>query len=173
MRGVSSLSDSYFDKYKDKKVKIKPFDPRTKLVAKKYIEKLREILGNLGVEIVHKGSTAMGIAGKGEIEVGIYPKVGDWEEVVQRLTNHYEKIGNQEEDYVRFNDIYDGIEIEIILMKGVSAEIDKKLFEYLISNPQILKEYEEIKYKYCYSKKDYMIQKDKFFRKIINMILGE
>lgn len=170
MRGVSPLSDSYFDKFKDKKVKIKPFDPRTKLVAKKYIETLRKILDDLDVEIVHKGSTAMGIAGKGEIEVGIYPKVGDWEKVVQLLTDHYGKIGNQEEDYVRFNDIYDGIEIEVILMRGRDAEIDKKLFEYLISNPQILKEYEDLKYEYCYSKRKYMKQKDKFFRKVIETI---
>lgn len=173
MIGPRPLPESYFDKYKDKKVKIKPFDPRTGLVAKKYIETLRGILGSLGDDVVHKGSTAMGIAGKGEIEIGVYPKVGDWDKVVRLLSDHYGKIENQEEDYARFNDVYDGIEIEIILMKGLSAEVDKKLTEYLVSNQQILKEYENLKYEYCYSKREYMIQKDKFFRKIINMIPGK
>ena len=63
-----------------------------------------------------------------------------------------------------------GTEIEIILMKGYEAKVDRKILEYLITHPGLLKEYEQLKYQYCSSKKEYMIQKDKFFRKVIKMI---
>lgn len=170
MRGIPQLPDSYFDKYKDKKVRIIPFDPQVGQIAKEYIELLRKILVDFDLEIVHRGSTAMGIAGKGEVELGIYPNGNNWDSIVQLLANHYGKVGNIEENYARFNDVYQGTEVEIILMKGYEAQVDKKLTAYLISNKQLLKEYEEMKYKYCDSKRDYMIQKDKFFRKVIEMI---
>lgn len=38
------------------------------------------------------------------------------------------------------------------------------------SHPKILREYEKVKQQYAYSKREYQIQKDKFFRKVITMI---
>jgi len=173
MRGLTQIPNTYFDKYKNKKVTIKPFDPGIRSIAQQYIDKLSQTLSHFNPEIVHRGSTAMGIAGKGEIELGVYPKETDWQQIIQLLIKHFGEVNNLEKNYARFNDIFRHIEIEIILMKGYEAILDKKLTLYLLSHPQLLKEYEKLKYKYCHSKKDYMIQKDKFFRRVIEMIPEE
>ncbi len=170
MRNLAQTPISYFDKFKDKPVHIKPFDPSLVLIAQKYIKKLKKILSSFNPQIVHRGSTTFGIAGKNEIELGIYPKPKDWQKIIDLLTGCYGQVNNLEKNYARFNDVYKDTEIEIILMKGYDAFLDKKLFSYLVSHPVLLKKYEKLKYKYCYSKKDYMIQKDKFFRNVIKDI---
>lgn len=79
-----------------KLVKIKPFDTNSKGIAKEYIQVLRELLKGLNLELIHRGSTAFGIAGKGD--------------------------------------------------------------------------YEDLKHRYAFSKKEYMIQKDKFLTMVVGMI---
>ena len=170
MRNLPQLPDGYFERFKNKPVKIKPFDPRTKKVATNYIAKLKKFLSGFEVEYRHRGSTAFGIPGKNDIEIGIYPVTKDWKGVLKKLTEHFGKVDNLEENYARFNDLVGNFEIEVIMMKGYDAEVDKRLNDYLMNHPGLLKEYEELKYKHANSKRDYMIQKDNFLRKIVAMI---
>jgi hypothetical protein len=170
MRGLPQIPKEYFDKFKDKKVNITSWDPKSKNVALRYVSKLKHILKDVNAEIIHKGSTAYQIAGKGEIEIGVYPNEADWEETMKLLEENIGEVNNLENNYARFNDNYEGFEIEVILMKGYDAVVDKKLTEFLMNSKQLLEEYKKLKYKYSYSKKDYMIAKDKFFRKVISKI---
>ena len=112
MRGLPKFPQEYFSKFKDKKVVLVPFDPKAKSLAQQYIKILRSLLTDFDLEILHRGSTAMGIAGKGEIEIGVYPREEDWEKVIKILAGRYGKIENLETDYARFNDMYQGTEIE-------------------------------------------------------------
>ena len=170
MRGFTKLPRSYFDKYSEKPVTIVPFNPKSRIVAERYINKLELLLAKFKVEIFLRGSTAYGIAGKGEIEVGVYPKVEEWGKVIGVLKTYFGAVDNLEENYARFNDIFESFEIEVILLKGQDALVDKKLTEYLINSPAVLKEYEKLKKKYSYSKREYMIQKNNFFEEIINKL---
>lgn len=172
MKGLDKLPDSYFDRFANKKVNIKPFDPETRKKADKYIVNLRNLFED-DTEVILRGSTLFEIAGKGEIEYGIYPDNNKWQKVLDVLTTRYGEPQNTDENYARFNDMAEEIEIEIIVMKGMGAEIDKKLTKYLLDHPELLKEYEQIKYDNCESKKDYMIAKDKFFRRVVEMIPEE
>lgn len=170
MRGLPRLPDSYFDKFKGKPVKLYPFDPKSRKIAVDYIEKLTRLLGDFKAEFLHRGSTAFGIAGKKDIEIGVYPSDKDWDNVLEKLKSHYGKVGNLEKNYARFNDLVDDFEIEVILMRGCEAEVDRKLTNYLMNHPKLLEEYEKLKYKYAYSKKEYMIQKDRFLREVVETI---
>lgn len=170
MRGFTNHQKSYFDKFSDKPVKIFPFDPRARIVAEKYIKKIESLLNNFEVEVLHRGSTAFGISGKGEIEIGIYPKQDGWEEVVRILKKHFGKVDNLEENYARFNDKFMNFEIEVILLRGHDATVDKKLTEYLKKSPGDLKDYEKVKRKYSFSKREYMVQKNKFLQRIVNKL---
>jgi len=167
MRSFTKLPKNYFDKFSDKPVKIIPFDPKSRVVAEKYIKKIELLLKNFKVEISHRGSTAFGIAGKGEIEIGVYPLEKEWNVVIETLTTYFGKVDNLEKNYARFNDCFEGFEIEVVLFKGYDATIDKRLTEYLKNSPEVLREYEKLKYKYAYSKKEYMIQKNKFLEAIV------
>ena len=170
MRGLTKLPDSYFAKFTNKQVRLYPFNPKSRVVAKKYILKLERLLSEFNLEIIHRGSTAFGIAGKGEIEIGVYPKTKDWTLVLKCLTKFIGKLDNLETNYARFNDRFQDFEVEIIVLKGSDAKIDRQLTEYLKSNSEVLNQYEKMKYQFAYSKKEYMIAKDKFFRKLVSKL---
>lgn len=170
MKGLPKFKEEYFTRFAEKPVKIIPFNPKTKEKALKYKKDLYELLKEWQVEIEIHGSTELEIAGKGEIEIAVYPKKGDWFDILIFLINHFKMIGNLRKDYARFNTIFENEEIEIIVTKGKSAEVNRKLQQYLKENKSILKEYENLKYKHAHSKREYYIQKDKFFRKVIEQI---
>ncbi len=171
MKGLTKFSEDYFLKYRTTPVKIRPFDPKQREIGKKYIQWLEKITGNLGTEVALRGSSLFGIAGKGEVEVGIYANDKNWNKVIDQIKKEFGKPENVEENYVRFNDKDGEIEVEIILLKDHEAEVDKKLHQFLVNHPNLLKEYEEVKRKYCYSKREYQRQKSEFLNRVTEMIL--
>jgi hypothetical protein len=156
--------EEYFERFDTKPVDIKPFNPKARDVAEEYIQNLREIIQIK--DILLRGSTAFEIWGKGDIEIGIYPNDKQWFEILKSLINHYKGIGNLEKDYARFNEKYQGFEIEIILMRGVDARIDKKQLEFMKNNRDIAKEYESIKREFAYSRREYERKKKEFLCKV-------
>jgi GrpB-like predicted nucleotidyltransferase (UPF0157 family) len=158
----------YYDRFRTKPVTVKPFDPAARLVAGRYAALLEQMLP--GIDIVQRGSTAWGIAGKGDIELGVYPAAGDWERVIETLAGRYGPPPSVGEDYARFNDSAEGYEIEIILLRGYEADVDRALHAYLPKHPELLAEYERIKRAYAYSRREYQRQKDRFFARVVAMI---
>jgi len=171
MKQLPPFSDRYWLKFSNDPVIIKPFDPLAVQVAQEYIQKLTVILGAFSpIEMYHRGSTALKIAGKGDVEIGVLPNDDYWFEVLVRLSQYYKGLGNLDEEYARFNDQVGGFDIEIILMRRYTAELDKKLHGFLRANSELLDEYERIKRNYCHSQREYNLQKDSFFRRVINEI---
>jgi len=160
----------YFEKFSNNPVEIKPFNPKSKDIARKYIEIIQKLLLGYEVQIVHRGSTAFGISGKGDVEIGVYPNTEKWNLVIDKLKTLLGEPNNIEDDYVRFNTESEGFEIEIILQKGETARVDVALTEYMMNHTKLLKEYENVKSEYSYSKREYQIQKDRFLRKVIDSI---
>jgi hypothetical protein len=74
MKSLPESPPEYFNKFDTTPVSIRPFNPRSKVIADEYLEKLRDLFEGLDTELAHRGSTAFGIAGKGDIELGVYPK---------------------------------------------------------------------------------------------------
>jgi GrpB-like predicted nucleotidyltransferase (UPF0157 family) len=167
MKGLPDHPKEYFDKFSTNPVPIKPFDPRSRQVAENCLDQVKTLLAGLDVELSHRGSTRFEIAGKGDIELGVFPSEEDWSEVLTRLESRCGKAGNVEENYVRFNSALAGYEIEIIVLKGDRAEVDRMLTEYLLRHPELLKEYERLKRKYGFSRREYQIRKDRFFRRVV------
>ena len=170
MKPLKKFPLEYFLKYKEKPVKLKKFSPVQTKIAKKYLQKLSIILKAFDIELKVRGSTAFGILGKGEVEVGVYPKQSDWKLVLSVLEEKWGKPENLEENYARFNDKCNGIEIEIIVLKGHDAKVDIKLHEYLLTHKELLNKYAEVKKKYAFSKREYQIQKNKFLDGVIKQI---
>lgn len=170
MRGLTKFDIKYFDKYRTSPVKIKPFSSKQTRIAKKIITKLKEQLFEFEIKYMIRGSTAFKISGKGEVEVGIYPKSTDWPKVIDNLVKIYGPLEQLEESYGRVNTIIDNVEVEIILLKDGEADVDIKLHRYMMSHPEILKNYEKLKVKNCYSKRQYMIAKNEFLTDIIEKI---
>jgi len=170
MKGLPDLPKEYFDKFSTVPVTIEPFDPRSRKIAGNCLEQLKALLAGLNVELSHRGSTRFEIAGKGDIELGVYPSDEDWSRTLKRLESCYGKAGNIEENYVRFNSTLDGYEIEIIVKRGYEVEVDRKLTAYLLEHPELLEEYEELKRRYAFSRREDQIQKGRFFRRVVAAI---
>jgi len=171
MKGLPAFSQEYFNRFNTGPVDIKPFDSKSIGVVDAYIKKLDILLRPFGLGLVHRGSTYFRIAGKGEIEFGIYPGEEKWPKVISALTSYYNGVvGKLEPNYARFNDTFEGFRVEVIVMKGREALVDLALTKYLISHPQLLKDYEAVKQKYSYSKREYYAQKDKFLRSVVERI---
>lgn len=166
------LPRSYFLKYSNKPVKIKPFSKKSKKIAKEYLRKINRVLKETKTKAIPIGATALEISGKGDLDFGLYINEEKWDEVLKCLINHFKGIGNlNSKGFARFNGYYKGYEVEIVVKRGESAERDKRLLSYIKSHPNLIKDYEEEKKKYAYSEREYMIKKDKFLRKVMAMIL--
>jgi len=170
MRGLTKFDTAYFEKYKTKPVKIKPFSSKQTLIAKKIISQLKEQLPEFKITYLIRGSTAFKISGKGEVEVGVYPQPMDWNMVIEKLVKIYGPLEQSEDNYGRVNTTIDKVEVEIILLKDHEANVDIKLHRYMMSNPEILKDYEKLKKDNCYSKRQYMIAKNEFLADVIEKI---
>jgi len=170
MRGLNKFNDNYFLKYRTTPVTIRPFSSKQTRIAHKLINQLKDQLKDFKIKYLVRGSTAFKIAGKGEVEVGIYPRPDDWQAVLQRLVDIYDPLENQEEHYARVNSTIENVEVEIIILKEHEADIDINLHRYLLSHPELLQEYEQIKRDNCFSKRQYMIAKNKFLSDVIDLI---
>lgn len=172
MKALNKFSNEYFLKYRETPVKLKEYNPRQELIANKYILILKKILKGIDATISVRGSTLFKIYGKGEVEVGVYANDNNWKQVVIKLTSEFGEPEIVENNYARFNSIYSvgDKEVEIIVLKGFEALVDMKLHEYLLSHPDLLAEYVDVKKKSFFSKREYQIQKNMFLNKIIELI---
>ncbi|MCX6783905.1 MAG: hypothetical protein NT141_02450 [candidate division WWE3 bacterium] len=170
MIGLDKFTEDYFLKYSTKPVKIKPYDPQQTILGGFYISKISGYLKGIDAEVKLRGSSLFKIAGKGEVEVGVYLDEANWDLAIKEISKYFGKPENIESNYVKFNDVYEGKENEIILLKGHEAEVDKKLHSYLVGHPKLLKEYAEVKKKYCFSKREYNIRKNDFLSSVISEI---
>lgn len=166
MKGIIDLPDDYFLKYRDKPVKIKPFDPKTKQRGLAVEGEIRKYLKDFECEVILRGSTLFEISGKGDIEIGIYTTSRDWSDIFEALKTKYGDAEVVEEEYARFNYEDDSHEFEIMMFAGRGALVDMKLTWYMVKHPDLLKEYEDIKKKYSFSKRDYNREKNRFLRKV-------
>lgn len=174
MRGWDKFDTNYFLKYKEKPVKLKPYDPQQEEVAQRYLEKIESLTHGVDIKLIVRGSTAFKILGKGDVEVGVYPLEKDWKKVACILKKTYGDPDNVEPNYMRFNqESSEGYEVEIILLKGHEAKVDIKLTEYLKEHPELLRKYEEVKKKSAFSKREYQIQKNEFLTSVIHQIPEE
>ena len=85
MKGLPESPATYFTS------SIQPLSPSghsihgQQMFGAEYLAKLRGLFGDLDTELAHRGSTAFGIAGKGDVEIGVYPADEAWAEVLERL----------------------------------------------------------------------------------------
>lgn len=167
---MKPLPPEDYSHFKTKPVPFEPWNPYTKTVAGKMLEELQGKLISLEVEIIHMGSTALGIAGKNEVELYVYPAPETWDKAHSILTRAYGEPGHTSPDFMRFNTEYDGVEIEIMQMRGYIGRLNKAVYQYLSENPALCQEYVEVKRQYCHSKREYQRHKDLFFEKMIQQI---
>lgn len=157
----------YYNRFADKPVAIKPFDPDSKQQALQYVEHLNAVLAPVGVEAELFGSVELEIAGKGEWEFAIWLTDQQWYPVLIRLINHFGAIYALSDDFVLFEHNHDGHNIEVIPMRGETAKRNQAVMNFWRNDPVALKAYEQEKYQYAHSKRDYYWWKDNLIADIL------
>lgn len=170
MKYRSKYTQNYFQQFRTTPLKLKPFNPKTKKIGKDIANKLRKRINNEKVNVLHRGSTAFGILGKGDVDIGVYADGDTYSETKLILVEMFGKPRAQGRTFAAFYTTIDGQEVEVSLMRGREAEVDQKLTIYLMGQHELLEEYEQIKRKYSYSKREYLIQRNKFLIKTIGAI---
>lgn len=171
MKHPNPLPASHFEKISDEPVKIKPYNPKFRKIAKEYLTRLNKMLKPANVKANHTGATALGISGKGDIEFTIHPENQEqWDKTLFTLINYFGKIRTLNYGFARFISIYRGYDIEVTVITGEYGKLDTKIIKFLKKRPRLIKEYEKIKEASAYSKKEYAKAKNNFFLKIVEKI---
>ncbi len=167
---VERMPDEAFERFSLTPVVIRPFDPASKRAALAYGERLNDRLGPTGVAAELFGSVALEIAGKGEWEFALYPSDAQWYPTLIALINHYRGVYTMSDEFVLFNDECDGHPIEVIVMRGGTAERNRAIMRYWREHPDALAFYEAEKYRHCHAKREYYRWKEHFIADILEAL---
>lgn len=167
---VQRQPKEHFDKFSERPVEIKPFDPESKRQSAHYLATLNDILAPFGVVAELFGSVELEIAGKGEWEFAVYLTDQQWYPVLIKLINHYRSIYTLMDDFALFADRYNGTEIEVIPMRGETAQRNQAIMDFWRHQPTALKEYEQGKYQHVSSKREYLWWKHNLIADILELL---
>ena len=151
-------------------VTIRPFDPASKQAALAYGKRLNDLLAATGVSAELFGSVELEIAGKGEWEFALYPSDVQWYPTLIVLINQYRSVYTISDEFVLFEDVCDGHPIEVIVMRGGTAERNQAIMRYWREHPAARASYEEQKYRHCHVKRDYYRWKEHFIADILDSL---
>ncbi len=127
-------------------VEIVPYDPKVKSVFEKVKQEIQSFMN--GAQVIHRGSTALGIAGQGEIDLYIPVLKNNFDKNLKKLIIHFGEPGSiYPFKRARFVKYIDNTKIEIFLINKEDENYKNsvKFENYLKENPESLKKYEELK----------------------------
>lgn len=165
---ITDSEKNYLSKIPDdKEIVVNTFDPNVKKTADEIIGSLSNSLPNL--EIVFVGASALGIAGQNDIDINILSKPDEYDTyipVIEDIYGEYSFKGTS----VKWEFIKNGFDVELYLTDKDSEGLKRniRVFNILNTNPDLLKEYEQIKLPLGrINFKEYMIKKFEFYNKIL------
>lgn len=151
-------------------VTIRPFDPPSKQAALVYGTWLTERLAATGVTAELFGSVELEIAGKGEWEFALYPTDDQWYPTLILLVNLFKSVYTMDDEFVLFNDRQDEHPIEIIVMRGGTAQCNQAIMRYWREQPAARAAYAVEKERHCQTKRDYYRWKDTYIADILESL---
>lgn len=131
---------------KTNKIKIVPYDPKTKEVFEKIKKEIRTVLGE--IEVHHHGATGLGISGQGEIDCYVPVPKNSFDGYVEKMARYFGPAGsNYPLRRARFVKYIDGIKIEIFIINEKHFDwINCLKFEnYLKSHTEAFEAYKKLK----------------------------
>ena len=131
---------------KTNKIKIVPYDPKTKEVFEKIKKEIQTVLGE--AEVFHRGATGLGISGQGEIDCFIPISENLFNEYLKKMIKRFGPAGSiYPLRRARFVKYIDEIKIEMFIINEKSFDWTNSLkFEnYLKSHTEALEAYKKLK----------------------------
>lgn len=154
---------------KNKKVYIYPFDPKLIETAEEIIKTINNIYPNL--EIKHMGASALKISGQNDLDIYAFSNPTNFGKYLPGLTKILGEPIRKHETFIEWGFDKYGFSVQFYLTQKDSLTMQKqiKVFEILKNNPDLLKEYENLKSSLNgKSFKEYQVKKYEFYHKILN-----
>jgi len=131
---------------KTNKIKIVPYDPKTKEVFEKIKKEIQAVLGE--ADVFHRGATGMGISGQGEIDCYVPISENLFDEYLKKMIKRFGPAGRiYPLRRARFVKYIDGIKIEMFIINKKSFDwVNSLKFEnYLKNHIKALEAYKKLK----------------------------
>ena len=152
----------------EKTVKIYPYDPKLKDIAEEFIQKAH--LGDPNLEVLFMGASGLGISGQGDIDLYALNPTRDLNKYSLRLTEQFGEPKSKSQTSIAWEFESEGHGVEFYLTDPNSPEMQEqiKIFKMLKDNPELLKEYEQLKQE-CDGLpfREYQRRKYEFYNKIL------
>jgi GrpB-like predicted nucleotidyltransferase (UPF0157 family) len=152
----------------DKIVKIYPFDTKVIKVVKEILDSIKNIYSDL--EVKHMGASALGISGQNDVDIYALSNPVDFEKYLLGLIKIFGEPLHKHETFIEWKFNKNGFDIEFYLTSPDSKTMRRqiKVFETLMNNKDLLKEYENLKESMNgKSFREYQKKKYEFYNKII------
>ena len=137
---------NFIDRQSDNIIKVLPFDLRANEKFEEIKKQIQAIIGN--VEVIHRGSTGLGIAGQPEIDVYIPVLSGEMPVLATELEKTWGKPKSiYPDERTKFIRYVDGTMVEVMLVNKMceSWKEGEMFFDYLKNHEDARKEYEKLK----------------------------
>ncbi|TSC87289.1 MAG: Uncharacterized protein G01um101416_503 [Microgenomates group bacterium Gr01-1014_16] len=157
----------------DKKVVIKPYDPKLKEIAETIIRSVHSIDPDL--EVLFMGAAELGISGQGDLDLYILSKPSEFGKYISGLKDVFGEPVKEKDTYVAWELIRNEIPVELYLtdpgdeIYNTSMKEQIDIFNILKSNPGLLKEYEDLKIRLNGQLfREYQRQKYEFYNRVLS-----
>lgn len=154
----------------DKVIKIYPYNPKTTEIAQEIIKTIKQTYPNLVVK--HMGASALKISGQNDIDIYTLSNSKDFDKYLSGLIKLFGEPLHKHKTFVEWKLKKSGFDVEFYLTEPPKEHI--KIFELLKSNPNLLKEYENLKESMNgKSFKEYQEKKYEFYHIILKNCPGK
>lgn len=130
---------------KDKIVKIFAYNPRSLKTAQEIIDSIVAIYPNL--EIKHMGASLLKISGQNDLDIYAFSEPKDFKKFLPGITKVIGVPLHVHNSFIEWGLKKNGFDVQFYLTQKDSPTMQRqiKVFEVLINNPGLLKEYESLK----------------------------
>ncbi len=143
-------------------VHIYPYDPKSSEIENTILEKIK----HLNLETHSIGSNKFKIAGKRDLDIFLICNRNDLKIMTEKLESIFQPAEKKSEDFSEWHFKEGDFEIDINLMLKKSKRFEKLInqFNFLMSRPELIKQYEELKLS-CngFSTRQYNLRRMAFF----------
>lgn len=153
----------------NKVVRIFAYDPNSSKTAQDIINSIKDIYPLL--EIQYMGASALNISGQNDLDIYAFSEHEKFINYLPGLIKLFGEPLHKHETFIEWDIERNGFNIQFYLTQKDSPTMQKqiKVFEILKNNPDLLKEYEELKESLNgRSFKEYQEKKYEFYHKILN-----
>jgi len=148
-------------------IAIEPYNPQAARAGRRLQARLKKITG---LPVHFFGSVALGIPGRGDLDISVVCPSGRFAQIESLLTGFFGPPAHTQPQLTKWEITYSRLPVDLNLVEAKSREFKGQLeiFSLLRTHPHILKQYAALKYTFNHlTHWEYEIRRKDFFNRIL------